>query len=112
MPREDKSDVVGLLLSSDPASERLHDLLGNCVERQMPVTAHDLEQTVLAKFTELIFRLRDSVTVGDEDVTEIELFGALLVAHVVDEADDGSSAVEAGYGVVGAQQERWKLASG
>src|SRR5580658_7969800 len=72
----------------------------------MPVAADNFHHSLLAEFSELVFRLSDAVTIGDKNVAGIELLGSLLVAHVVDQADHRSAAIQPRHAVVGAQQQR------
>src|ERR1700748_2890690 len=106
LTRQHEREFIGLCLSADPGSEGLHDLLRDRVEREMAMAADDFDHALFTELAEFVFGLGDTVAVGDENVAGLELLGSLLVTHIVDEANDGASAVEAGDGVVSTQEER------
>src|SRR5690242_3970819 len=73
------------------------------------MAADDFEQTMLAKFAEVVLRLGDAVAVGDENVAGAEVFRALFPLESVDEADDRATAVEARHRIIGAEQQRSEM---
>src|SRR6185437_356651 len=82
-----QGDVVGLFSAADPVVHGGSDKFSNAGQWLMAVVAHQLNQALLAKFAEVIFRLRDTVAEGKEEVALVQFDRALLKRKRVKQAD-------------------------
>src|SRR5579875_2339236 len=108
---QDESNIVRLLLATDPVAQRLHDLFRDKVKRLMAMAAHNLNQPVFAKFAKFIFRFGDSIAVCNQNVPRMQLLHTLVISCVLQKTDDGATATQCCHTVVGPQHQRWQLSS-
>ena len=64
-----------------------------------------VDQPLLAEFSEIIFRLSDAVAVGEKNLAGMHLDRAFFVRHVVEKSDDRASDIEPADGAIFVQSE-------
>src|SRR5580658_6499302 len=93
-PRQHQGYVVGLLFVADPVVDGGSDNFGDALKRQMAIVEHQLNQPLLSELPVIVFRLRHSIAVGDQQIAATELYRRLRKTQVVEQADDGSAAAQ------------------
>src|SRR5689334_20962004 len=68
---KNKSDVVRLLGQANPILDCRNSMFADLFQRQVAVGGNGFNQALFAKFSKLIFRLRNTVTKSDKDVTGV-----------------------------------------
>lgn len=76
-PSEHQGNVVGLLVGANPVIDRGGNNFADSCQGQMLILAHQLNEALLAKFAEVIFRLGNAIAVGDKNVALLHLHGSL-----------------------------------
>ena len=110
-PGQHQSHVIGLFGATRPIQYGGDDALGELGERQAAVFAQKFQQTRLAKFAKLIFRLSDAVAIRHQQIAGAKLDGAFVVADLLEETDHGSAGVELAESAVFAN-EQWRQMAG
>src|SRR5438067_129439 len=81
-PGQHQSHVIGLFGAARPIQYGGDDALGELGERQAAVLTQKFQQTRLAKFAKLIFRLSDAVAICHQQIAGAKLDGAFVVADL------------------------------
>src|SRR5207248_385087 len=110
-PGQHQSHVIGLFGAPRPIQHGGDDALGELGKRQAAVFAQKFQQTRLAKFAKLIFRLSDAVAISHQQIAGAKLDGAFVVADLLEETDHGSAGVELAESAVFAN-EQWRQMAG
>src|SRR5947208_15801057 len=91
-PSQHQSHVIGLFGATRPIQHGGDDALGELGKRQAAVFAQKFQQTRLAKFAKLVFRLSDAVAIRHPQIAGAKLDGAFVLAHLREQTDHGSPA--------------------
>src|ERR1700733_4832844 len=75
----------------------------------MAMALHQLDEALFAKLAKFVFRLGDTVAVGNKNVAGIERDGAFVVFEIIEQPNDRAAAVQPAHVAVGAEHEWWQL---
>src|SRR4030095_8632077 len=92
--RKHERDVVWLLLIANPVVDGGGHAFGDFDQRQIPILAYQVNQPGFAKLAEIILWFSDSVTVGEEYVTQLQLNTTLVEGKTVKKAYHHTPLVE------------------
>ena len=109
--RKYKRDVVRLLVFADPILHSSNHDFGNSLQRKVAAAADQLQQALLAKLSEFIFRFRHAVAVSHEDIARGKMHFLFFENNFRKQPDDQSTGFELANFPIVMNDERREMAA-
>src|SRR5579872_1583122 len=108
---EHDRDVIWLLIRANPVGNGSDNDFRDSDERQLAVLTYQIDQAFFAKFTEIVFRLRDAVAISDKQVAGVKAYAAFIIDTVIEQPNDGATAIQMGKRTVPMEDDGRKVSA-